>query len=230
MNKDFYITLPNDIYNDISITNEELVVFSLIKRNYIQIKELALTSVNMIKQLIGVNNRNPRLVKTIRQAIVGLIDKEYIKNILNLQYDKINFKNIKNNDLFYIEIEPLLKQYFQIYDYDLDIIFKYLHKSNINRFNFIRYFIAIQRVISNDSRFGYLTQRSVKNICGEFKTIKKYNQILQDELKIIRYNNSYITPQKHFCSTYFGRYNDKINFNHQLKFEIESKNLIYIKK
>ncbi|WP_231277499.1 hypothetical protein [Clostridium botulinum] len=100
----------------------------------------------------------------------------------------------------------------------------------MNRFTFIRYFIAIQRVINNDAQFGWLTQSSIKSIISHNQTISKYNKILTDELNLIIYNNSYITPDRHYCSTYFGKYGDDINFNKQLQIEVGAKDLIYVDK
>ncbi|WP_231159289.1 hypothetical protein [Clostridium botulinum] len=203
---------------------------ALIKRNYSPIKEVSIASINMILNYMCVYNRNPKLIKTIKVAIEGLIQKGYIKQIMNLQYDPIEFDTIKNQDLFYIEMENDLDNYFKINDYDLDKIFNYLHNTNMNRFTFIRYFIAIQRVINNDAQFGWLTQSSIKSIISHNQTISKYNKILTDELNLIIYNNSYITPDRHYCSTYFGKYGDDINFNKQLQIEVGAKDLIYVDK
>lgn len=230
INKEYYITLKNDLYISNNISNEELVVLSLIKRNYSPIKEISLVSINMLMNYMYVLNRNNNMIRVIKQSINNLISKGYIKQLLNLHYDPIEFNSVKNSDVFYVEIENDFNNYFCIYDYDLDKIFNYLHNTNIDRFAFVRYYIAIQRVINNDSKFGWLTHSSAKEIINHSKTVTKYNKILAEDLKLIIYNNNYITPQRKYCSTYFGKYGDDINFNKQLKFEIDSRNLVYDNK
>ncbi|MCD3319534.1 hypothetical protein G8V07_14260 [Clostridium botulinum D/C] len=228
--KEFFITIKNDLYNNANITNEELVVLAIIKKNYNNMKELSLISINFIMNIMCVFNRNPKIIQSIRQAIKGLIEKQYIKGILNITYDIEEINNIKNNDLFYVEVEKDLDSYFCVNEYDLDLIFNYLHNTNINKFAFVRYYIAIQRVINNDAQFGWLTQSSVKNIINHSQTIAKYNEILANELNLIIYNNSYMTQERKYCSTYFARYGDDVNFNKQLQFVIEDKHLIYTSK
>ncbi|EES90317.1 conserved hypothetical protein [Clostridium phage D-1873] len=230
INREYYITLKNELYNSNNITNEELVILSLIKRNYSSIKEISIISINMIMNYMYVLNRNSNMIKIIKNSINNLISKGYIKQIMNLHYSPIEFDTIKNSDMFYVEIENDFDNYFCIYDYDLDKIFKYLHNTNIDRFAFVRYYIAIQRVINNDAQFGWLTHNSIKNIINHSKTISKYNKILANELNLIIYNNDYMTPDRHYCSTYFGKYGDNVNFNKQLQIEIGAKGLIYTNK
>jgi len=53
---------------------------------------------------------------------------------------------------------------------------------------------------------------------------------LQDDLHLIRFNNSYLTPDKHYCTTFIGNWDDEVNFNYQLQIEVSSKGLIYTDK
>jgi len=112
----------------------------------------------------------------------------------------------------------------------INYILKELVSKNLNKFNIIRYFIACRRVSNNDSKFGYLTQGKLKQLVTDSRTIQRYNKILQDDLHLIRYNNSYLTQDKHYCTTYIGYWDDEINFNHQVKIEVESKGLIHTDK
>ncbi|NFO98131.1 hypothetical protein FDC62_07905 [Clostridium botulinum] len=230
INKEYYITLKNELHISNDITNEELVILALIKRNYSPIKEVSIASINILMNYMYILNRNSNMIKIIKSSINGLMFKGYIKQIMDLHYSPIEFDTIKNSDVFYIEIENDFDNYFCIYDYDLDKIFNYLHNTNIDRFAFVRYYIAIQRVINNNAKFGWLTQSSIKNIINHSKTISKYNKILADELNLIIYNNNYITQDRHYCSTYFGKYGDDINFNKQLQIEIGAKGLVYTDK
>ncbi|MCD3340464.1 hypothetical protein G8T81_15365, partial [Clostridium botulinum C/D] len=46
INKEYYITLKNELHISNDITNEELVILALIKRNYSPIKEVSIASIN----------------------------------------------------------------------------------------------------------------------------------------------------------------------------------------
>src|SRR3712207_5021826 len=86
INREYYITLKNELYNSNNITNEELVILSLIKRNYSPIKEISIISINMIMNYMYVLNRNSNMIKIIKNSINNLISKGYIKQIMNLHY------------------------------------------------------------------------------------------------------------------------------------------------
>lgn len=227
--KDFFIILNNDLYINGSISNEELIIFTLIQKNYNVAKEISLCSVNLLLDYMYIKHNNSKMAKVVRNTIENLIIKKYII-IVDLHYQQIEFNQLTNSDLFYIGLDKAESNYFKILEYDLDKIFKYLTTTNFDKFAFIRYYIAIQRVISCERRFGYLTQKMVRELVGESKTVSNYNKILQEDLKLIRYNNSYITPEREYCSTYFGRYEDELNFNEQLQFEVNEKRLVYSDK
>lgn len=229
MNTEFYTIMDNDLYLDFTISNEELVTYMLLQKNYNKAKGISLCSINMLLDFMYVRHNN-RIAQDIRNSINSLIDKEYVTNIYDLHFQPIAFEDVDNKDLFYIELLIPENNYFKIYDYHTDKIFSYIKTTNIDKFNFVRYFIATQRVISNSSGFGYLTQTTVKKLCGESKTVSNYNRILQEDLHIIRYCSDYITEKKQYCSTYIGRYEDVNNFEMLLKAEVESKGLVHSDK
>lgn len=232
MNNDYYIKLPNDIYDDLSITNEELTILSLLYQSYMQYKSLSLTSIYIIAEhmMMVDTSKNRKINKIIRESIDGLINKGYINDLYDVKHNKISI--IKDKYFpFYVElIEPPENNYFVIYDEEIIRIFEYLKKSNLSKFNLIRYFIACKRVSNNQSNFGYLTQGKLRKLVNNSRTIQRYNRILQDDLHLIRYNNSYLTEDKHYCTTYIGKYDDEANFNNQLQIEVSSKGLIHTDK
>src|SRR3712207_8321281 len=69
------------------------------------IKEISIISINMIMNYMYVLNRNSNMIKIIKNSINNLISKGYIKQIMNLHYSPIEFDTIKNQDVFYVEIE-----------------------------------------------------------------------------------------------------------------------------
>jgi len=229
-----YIKLPNDIYDNVNITNEELTVLTLMYRNYMQYKSIGICSVQVIADYMRVDTSNNRKIITrIKDSIKGLIDKGYIINLYDLYYYEMSFEDATDNKytMFYVDmIEPPENNYFVIYDRDVNHIFELLHSENISKFNIMRYFIACMRVSNNDSSFGYLTQGKLKQLVNDSRTIQRYNKILQDELHLIIYNNSYLTEDKHYCTTFIGRYDDEKSFTQCLQFEVIERKLIHTDK
>ena len=229
-----YIMLPNTIYDDLSISNEEVTVFVLMYKHYQLSKSIGLCSIQAIASMMKIDTSNNRgMVLKIKESIKGLTDKNYIIKFYDLSDEEITFKEATSSkdSLFQIElIRPPADHFFKLYDKDIIHIFNQLHGENISKFNIIRYFIACKRVSHNTSNFGYLTQGKLKNLITDSRTIQRYNKILQDDLHLIRYNNSYLTPDKHYCTTFIGNWDDEINFNYQLQIEVSAKGLIYTDK
>lgn len=222
-----YIIVPNEYFIDDNITNEELVVYCLLQRNYISARITGTSSINLIKEYMYIENRNPRIIESIKNGIKGLLNKKIIYNLSDVHNNEIKFEDLKNDTYFNFSMD-FGEQYFQVYDYTLNAIFKYLYNnsSNINKFALARYFLAVNRVLNSQADFGWLTQSRVKKLCGKSETIQRYNKILQDKLNLIMYNNSYMTQEKHYISTYFGWYGDNENFDNQLKNQVAAQNLI----
>jgi len=231
-NENDFIKLPNDIYDNMDITNEELTVLALMYRNYQLYKNIGVCSIEMIVKIMRFNTqKNHDIVPTIKEAIFGLLEKKFIVKILNIYKEEITVDDIKKDTLFYVElVKPLDEYYFKVYDKDLDHIFKQLESDKTSKFNIVRYFIACCRVSNNDSQFGYLSQGKLKQLLNDSKTIHKYNIILQDELHLIRYNNNFLTPERRYCTTFIGKYDDEKNFNLQLQIEVSAKNLVHTDK
>ena len=230
--EDYYVKLPNPIYDDLSISNEELTILTLLYRNYQQYKSIGISSIDILAKLMFVDaSRNRKIVDTIREAITGLVEKEYILELYDLHYELISTDDLSKDTLFFVKlIKPLENYYFKVFDKHLDKIFDYVQSTNIGKFSLIRYYIACCRVSNNQACFGYLSQTKVKGLVNNSKTIQRYNKILQDDLHLIRYNNSYLTEDKHYCTTYIGHWDDEANFNRQLETEIIGKGLIYTDK
>jgi len=229
-----YIMLPNSIYDDLSISNEEVTVFVLMYKHYQLSKSIGLCSIQAIASMMKIDTSNNRgMVLKIKESMKGLTDKNYIVKFYDLSDEEITFEEATSNkdSLFQIElIRPPEDHFFKLYDKDIIHIFNQLHGENISKFNIIRYFIACKRVSHNSSNFGYLTQGKLKKLITDSRTIQRYNKILQDDLHLIRYNNSYLTADKHYCTTFIGNWDDEINFNYQLQIEVSAKGLIYTDK
>jgi len=149
----------------------------------------------------------------------------------DLSYDDIVLSEINKDFIFYVEIpEPLSTLYFKVFDRDIDKIYEYLQDKKLNKFGMIRYYTACCRVSNNDASIGYLTQGKLKKLVSDSRTIQRYNNILQDELELIIYNNSYLTPDKQYCTTFIGKWDDEVNFNRQLAVEVSVKGLVYTDK
>ena len=238
---DCYIKLPNDFYDNLNITNEEMTVLTFMYRNYMQYKSLSICSIQMICDYMRINvSNNRKVITTIKDTIIELISKGYITKLYNIYYEDVDDNDIPLSinsiikdkySIFYVElVPPPADHYFEIYDSEINYILKELGSKNLNKFNIIRYFIACRRVSCNNSKFGYLTQGKLKQLVSDSRTIQRYNKILQDDLHLIRYNNSYLTEEKHYCTTYIGYWDDETNFNHQLQIEVSGKNLIHTDK
>jgi len=234
-----FVKLPNNIYDSLTLTNEEFTVLLLLYRNYMLYKNISLCNIQMLIDYLKINSStNREITKTITGIIISLMESKnkYITNIYDMHYKKCNSDGvlftvdeiIKNkNTMFYVELpKPPEKEYFIINDNEIDIILDKIKGLNINKYNLIRYFCACRRVTSSTSQFGYLTQGKLKEIINDSRTIKRYNEILQDELHLIRYNNSFLTPDKHYCTTFIGFYDNEVNFNFQLQIKVDEQKLI----
>ena len=228
----YYIKLPNSIYDDLSISNEEVTILSLMYRNYMQYKNLAICSMQMLADYMKYNSSsNHKIISRIRDIIDELIENKYITKMCNLSYEDIVLSEINKDTMFYVEIpKPLETLYFKVFDKNIDTIYDYLQDKKLNKFSMIRYYIACCRVSNNDASIGYLAQGKLKKLISDSRTIQRYNIILQDELELIIYNNSYLTPDKHYCTTFIGKWDDRKNFNAQLEIEVSSKGLIHTDK
>lgn len=227
-----YVIVPNDYYSNMAITNEEMLMYCFLQKNYMPSKYTGICSINLIKEYMYIENRNNRIIQNIKKGIKTLLNKKIIYNLSDVHMNEIQFDDLKNDTLFCYSLDLPKESYYKVFEYTLDEIFKYLkdNSSNISKFSLIRYFLAINRVISNQENFGYLPQSTVKNICGKSETIQRYNKILQDKLNLIQYNNDYMTPDRHYTSSFFGWYGDNDNFNNLLKNQIASKELIATNK
>jgi len=197
-----------------------------------QYKGLSLCSMQMLADYMKYDPKNNhKIMSRIKDIISELIENEYIINMYDLSYKEIALSDINKDSMFYVEIpKPLDTLYFKVFDRNVDTIFEYLQDKKLNKFSMIRYYIACCRVSNNDSSIGYLTQGKLKKLVSDSRTIQRYNNILQDELQLIIYNNNYLTPDKHYCTTFIGKWDDEVNFNKQLEIEVSSKGLVHTDK
>ncbi len=220
--------MPNDIYDDLSITNKEFTILILLYRYYAANRSIGIYSIQMLIDLLRVNiKNNTKIVGEIKDTIISLIEKKYIIDICNLDGEK----NIDNkNSFFYLELIPPAKEfYFMIKDDNIDEILKYCQTRNLSKYDLIRYFVACRRMSNNEAHFGYLTQLKLKQLINDSRTIQRYNKILQDDLHLIRYDNNYLTPEKHYCRTFIGEYDDKF-FDKKVKDMASSEGLVFTDK
>lgn len=218
-----FIILPNDMYCNDMYCNEEVLLYCLLQKFYIRVREQGITSINIIKDLMHVDNRNKNIYEGIREGFNKLFEHELISNVADLRNNNID--DMKNDTVFTYTLDLPEEGYFKVYDFMLDDIFKYLHtnSSNIDKFSIIRYFTSICRVLNNEGQFGYLAQSKV-SFAGNSRSIARYNDIFSD-LKLIQYNSNFATKEKKYTSTYFAWYGDK-SFDKMLENEVSSRGLI----
>ncbi|WP_160678725.1 hypothetical protein [Clostridium sp. C8-1-8] len=240
-----YIILHNNIplFKDENITlpDQELVLYLLLQLNYNISKGRGITSVITLLDIMCLRRDSKRIIGDIRIALYNLIVKGLVSNIYTINFEEIeirlevkkdeetgkettNVKGISNIDSFYYELDLPEEQYFKIHEKFLYEIFNYSKGKKLEKFSLVRYLCCVLRVISCDSRFGWLTQGSVEFLNS--RTITTYNNILQEDLHIIRYNNDYVTEKFRYCSTYFSLYDDKENFDKQLADTVKERKLI----
>jgi len=236
MNNDLqegFIRIPNEWHDDRNITNEELSILTLLYRNYLHYQSISLCSVEILCDYMYINsNTNKRITKSFLDSISSLKNKNFIVDMYDLHYNSISVDDILNkNYVFYVELPlPPESAFFIVKNIDIDKIFNYLKNSNLGKFNLIRYFIACRRTCSNESKLGYLAQNKLKKLVTNTQSIQRYNKILQDELHLIRYCNDYLTKDKHYYTTLVGLYDDKENFDFQVKNKVDELKLIHIDK
>jgi len=184
-----FIKLPCNIHNDINISNTELTILALMYRNYIEDKGISLCSINMIVKLMRFDaQKNHDIIPIIKDAITKLIDKSYIIEIYDLYSNNITTCDINKDTLFYVKmIKPPEENYFIVYDREINYILQELESEKISKFNIIRYFISCCRFLNTNRDNNILTQDKVRNLVNDLKTFQKYNAILQDKLKLIKF-------------------------------------------
>jgi hypothetical protein len=227
------IIIPNKWYDDLNISNEELTILILLYRNNIYYHSISLCNMEMLCNYMHINsNSNKRIIRTLIDTIISLHKKKLIMDFYDLRYNIISTDTIVNkNYLFYVGLPPTpTKDFLVIKNKEIDSIFNYLNNSNLGKFSLIRYFVACRRATNNKQNFGYLTQGKLKQLVNDSRTIQRYNKILQDELHLIRYNNNFWTKDKHYCTTFIGLYNDKVNFDYQVQCEVDRLGLVYTDK
>jgi hypothetical protein len=225
---DNYSIVPDKLFLSEIISNEELVLYCLLQRNYSTMKSFGIYSIEMICDFMYVSYTNSRIIKTIRDSIQGLINKDYIA-IRDKNFNEVSFNKINNKTHFYVGFDLPQNAFYKVYDSALDNLFETLTKSKISKFGIARYYIACMRVISNQATFGYISQSGCKKCGFASDTCSKYLKMLQD-LGLILYNNDYLTQEKHYTKTFIGMAEDDENFKHQLKFESDRLNLIHTDK
>lgn len=224
-----YVKIKNDMYLNEDFTNEEITTLALINRNFNEARGISMVTIEYLVSCLYCKSNNQRIISSIKNALISLFDKGIILNVYDTHYNKIDICSIKKDDMLLLELEQVKSEYFEVVDTDIDKVAKYCSTLNIDKFSLLRYTIAISRVVNNEIGFGYLTQGSCRKIIGSHKSIKKYNEILYD-LELFRYTSDYVTPIKEYVPTFFGRYNNKANFDMQLKYIIQERNLIRVDK
>jgi len=158
-------------------------------RNYIENKGISLCSINMIVKIMRFDaQKNHDIIPIIKDAITKLIDKKYITEIYDLYSNNITTCDINKDTIFYVKmIKPPEDNYFIVYDREINYILQELESEKISKFNIIRYFISCCKFLNNNSDNNILTQDKVRNLVNDLKTFQKYNEILQDKLKLIKF-------------------------------------------
>ena len=161
-----YVKIPNDMYDDLSLTNEEVTIILLSYRNYMLYKNYSLCSLKLIAEdyMKYELHNNRDILPKIKETIASLIEKEYILDIYNINYEPITTEDIKDKYFnFYIEMkEPPMENYFQVFDSAIISIFNGLKGEKLNKFNLIRYYLACCRVRNQESNVGFLAQSKMK--------------------------------------------------------------------
>lgn len=227
--------LKNEWYNDEKISNEDLVVYTMLSKHRIWKDEsngysYYISNINDITNRLiqtNENKNNRRWYGIIKDSIESLIKLDMIVSIHNINHQKINIEQLGNNENFYIKTYTIDNDFFLIKQNEIDRLLKEIKSSKISKFTILRYYIATQRVINCDSRFGYLAQRYITFI-NDFKTINQYNDILNNNFCLI--DNDYVSPQRQLNTTFFGLIGDNENFEYQVKCQVEQNNLVKINK
>lgn len=231
---DLYVKVPNKWYDDLSIKNEEFTILILLYRNYLLYREgLTLCSINLLTTYLRYNTAtNRNIIKTIKDILISLAEKKYIYGLYDICYKEISVEDIVSKDyLFYCKlIAPPDNNYFEIQDKEINLILEEIQGVNLNKFNLIRYFCACRRVAHCAEKFGYLTQSKLKGLVNDSSTVQRYNKLLQDNLHLIRYNNSYLTADRHYCTTFIGTWDDEASFTANLQAEVDRLGLIHTDK
>lgn len=242
-NEEKKILLKNELWDDLSIENDELTVLMLLTRN-LQVdlhikKHRSLCSISMliVDYMKYDLTKNRHLVGKFKQVIESLIQKKYIENITDLHGNNINVQSINRNTLFYVYLDIIDSQkgkgFFTFYEEDIDRIFASLQGTKLDKFSLIRYYIACMRVTNyTDRDCGFLAQSTMNGLINDSRTIGRYNKILQDDLHLIRFCNDYLTPDRHYVTTFISRYKDDNAepFEKYIQEEVKSRGLVHTDK
>lgn len=212
--------LKNGWFNNKNITNDELSIYTLIlddkvwSQDGFNYSKVNISDINdRIYHSIGGSKR--RNYNAIKETIKSLLDKELIYGLYNTLKEEVSIEDVTSNNNFYVSTEQLTSEYFVVNQSEITRLLSTLEGTKVSKFQILRYYIALQRVISNSDKFGYLSQDSITFIKSH-KTVTQYNEILSTNGFII-YNNDYMTKDGKWAKTYFGDVDNPSDFNAKIR-------------
>jgi len=180
----FYTYYPTSICKDFKLTNKEFVVLMLLYTTYMPERKYAFSSIYLIQEYTKMDSDYNRIFC----AIQGLIEKKYIINLTDINHNNIVIDNITNKyKTFhaYLLLNPFNDEYFKVNNKNIIKLFNYLENKDFSKFNIVRYYFSCMAVSYNDNNFGYFTQKELKLLVTDVNTIRRYNEILQNQLNLV---------------------------------------------
>ncbi|MGL5328863.1 MAG: hypothetical protein ACRDD7_06315 [Peptostreptococcaceae bacterium] len=189
----------NSFIMDSGITDECVCLYVALRMyNYNAIYNCSLCSLKTIYNLLGVNEKQSRHTKVIKDSLSWLVENDYIAIYDDLGMNEVSVDDMLNG-MFYVEfITELDLQHnggftiitqsnmSKVLDYIRDNIVK-----GFKKYMFMRYYLIICRQCSNDNKFGSITQSRLNGLLSIHKTTCKiYNDTLE-ELGLIYYTSGY---------------------------------------
>lgn len=190
INEEYYIEIPNEIPQKEEVCNYTIMVYILLV-HFKTIYGYGITSIRQIGEMLRYK-RIDKYTQEIKEALDDLIMLDYI-DIYDLSQNPMEVKDLANNTSFYVTYLELEGCYFKVFLDDIKkIIWTYDKYSIRDLSSFIRYYLVIQRWTNfNDDIAGHhVSNKSVRHIVADNRTIQKYNDTLE-EMQIFWYENGY---------------------------------------
>lgn len=189
LSKDYQVyKVYNDWCNNKDISAEDLITLIFLYTNYVPEKSMSLCSIQMIIDIMKAGN-NAKVVRQIKKSIFALKGK----NVIEL-YDLNNkaIRNIHKDDkIFYVKFTALPEgDCFEISRDNVEKLFSYLDNTKINSYSIFHYFIICKKILHKKNvNINRRLQKIFENYSETARNkIEKYNDILQNDLQLIRFD------------------------------------------
>ncbi|WP_291566932.1 MULTISPECIES: hypothetical protein [unclassified Clostridium] len=187
-NKNF-VKVPNKfIKGKNQLSDEELLIYTFIKRNYL-VEDCYVFNIIELTRLLNHLDKPKYHIKKIKQALKSLEEKKIFTYYSNKQLKNLIHTNeIDNNYLVYAQEEYEVDEDFtMVYDDDIDKII--VNNKKLSTYSCCKFFMYIASFLytsETNAKFCYTTQKKVLSDIKINKESKMQYQKFLEEIKLLK--------------------------------------------